>query len=61
MLAMFYSSVATVLRHRDTPKLLCTLHCIVRESKHGILNFITVKGTDDDFLCRENRITLEEK
>ena len=49
MLAMFYSSVATVLRHRDTPKLLCTLYCIVRESKHGILNFITVKGTDDGF------------
>ena len=49
MLAMFYSHVATALRHRDTPKLLCTLYCIVRESKHGILNVITVKGTDDGF------------
>ena len=49
MLAMFYSSVAIVLRHRDTPKLLCTLYCIFRESKHGILNCITVKGTDDGF------------
>ncbi len=41
--------MATVLRHRDTPKLLCTLYCIVRESKHGILNVITVKETDDGF------------
>ena len=41
--------MATVLRHRYTPKLPCTLYCIVRESKHGILNFITVKGTDDGF------------
>ena len=41
--------MATVLRHRDHPKLLCTLYCIVRESKHGILNFITVKETDDGF------------
>ena len=41
--------MATVLRRRDTLKLLCTLYCIVRESKHGILNFITVKETDDGF------------
>ena len=33
----------------DTPKLLCTLYCIVRERKHGILNFITAKETDDGF------------
>ena len=45
----YSTKLATVLRHRDAPKLLCTLYCIFRESKHGILNFITVKGTDDGF------------